>query len=75
MGFGVFIHRDDSVYEDDPARQYQFPAIYYSRAAKCVGDWVVYYEPTKVPASKGYYAVAKVDRIVPDGTAEGCSLP
>jgi putative restriction endonuclease len=71
MGFGVFIHRADSVYEDDPARQYQFPAMYYSRAAKFVGDWVVYYEPTKVRRSKGYYAVAKVDRIVPDPIAEG----
>ena len=36
MGFGVFIHRADSVYEDDPARQYQFPAMYYSRAVRFV---------------------------------------
>ena len=69
MGFGVFIHRADSVYEDDPARQYQFPAMYYSRASKFVGDWVVYYEPTKVRRSKGYYAIAKVADIVPDPTA------
>jgi putative restriction endonuclease len=74
MGFGVFIHRADSVYEDDPARQYQFPAMYYSRAAKFVGDWVVYYEPTKVRGSKGYYAIAKVAGIVPDPAAHGMFL-
>ena len=74
MVFGVFIHRADSVYEDDPARQYQFPAMYYSRAVRFVGDWVVYYEPTKVRRSKGYYAVAKVGSVVPDPTAEGMFL-
>jgi putative restriction endonuclease len=74
MGFGVFIHRADSVYEDDPARQYQFPAMYYSRAAQFVGDWIVYYEPTKVRRTKGYYAIAKVQAIVPDPVAEGMFL-
>ncbi len=71
MAFGVFIHRADSVYEDDPARRYQFPAMYFSRAAKFVGDWIVYYEPTKVRRSKGYYAIAKVKAIEPDETAAG----
>lgn len=74
MGFGVFIHRADSVYEDDPARQYQFPAMYLSRAQQCVGNWIVYYEPTKVRRSKGYYAVARVAQIVADPTAEGMFL-
>lgn len=69
MGFGVFIHRADSIYEDSPAQQYQFPKQYLSRASQCVGDWIVYYEPTKVPHSKGYFAVARVERIVPDPTA------
>ncbi|SMQ70907.1 putative restriction endonuclease [Devosia lucknowensis] len=71
MGFGVFIHRADSVYEDDPARQYQFPAMYLSRATKFIGDWIIYYEPTKVRRSKGYYAVAKVEKIVADPKAQG----
>lgn len=74
MGFGVFIHRADSIYDDSPAQQYQFPAQYLSRVSRCVGDWIVYYEPTKVPASRGYFAVAKVDRVVPDPTAEGMFL-
>lgn len=71
MAFGVFIHRADSAYADEPARRYQFPAMYLSRAAATVGDWIVYYEPTKVPLSKGYYAVARVEAIVPDPTAAG----
>ncbi len=31
MGFGVFIHRTDSIYEDSPAEQYQFPGQYLTR--------------------------------------------
>lgn len=66
MSFGVFIHRADSPYEDSPATQYQFPSQYLSRASAFVGDWIVYYEPTKVPGSRGYYAIARVEQIVPD---------
>lgn len=69
MGFGVFIHRADSPYEDSPATQYQFPKQYLSRVAQCVGDWIVYYEPTKLVGSKGYNAIARVARVVPDPTA------
>jgi putative restriction endonuclease len=68
MAFGVFVHRADSGYQDDPSRQYQFPAMYYSRAKKFEGDWIIYYEPTKVRNSKGYFATAQVQRIVPDPT-------
>ena len=56
MGFGVFIHRADSPYEDSPATQYQFPSQYLSRASDTVGDWIVYYEPRKVRGTRGYYA-------------------
>lgn len=69
MGFGVFIHREDSPYEDSPAIQYQFPKQYLSRVTACIGDWIVYYEPTKVPGSKGYNAIARVAGVVPDPTA------
>lgn len=69
MAFGVFIHRADSIYDDSPAQQYQFPSQYFSRVSKCVGDWIVYYEPTKVALSRGYFAVAKVADVVPDPTA------
>jgi putative restriction endonuclease len=70
MGFGVFIHRADSIYDDSPAERYQFPSQYLSRAEACVGDWIVYYEPRKVAETRGYFAVAKVQQIIPDpGTA------
>lgn len=74
MAFGVFVHRSDSIYDDRPAERYQFPPQYLSRVSKCVGDWIVYYEPSKVPNTKGYFAVAKVEQIVPDPTNEGMYL-
>lgn len=66
MAFGVFIHRSDSIYDDTPAERYQFPKQYLERAEACVGDWIVYYEPRKVANTKGYYAVAKIEQIIPD---------
>ena len=66
MGFGVFIHRSDSIYDDSPAERYQFPGQYLSRATNFVGDWIVYYEPSKVEATRGYFAIAKVQQIIPD---------
>jgi putative restriction endonuclease len=74
VAFGVFIHRADSIYDDSPAQQYQFPHQYLERASACVGDWIIYYEPVKVRNSKGYYAIAKVERIVPDPTASNMYL-
>ena len=58
MGFGVFIHRTDSIYDDSPAEQYQFPSQYLSRAENFVGDWIVYYDPRKVEATRGYFSIA-----------------
>lgn len=72
--FGVFIHRADSIYQDSPAVRYQFPSIYYSRAMACVGGWIIYYEPTKVRNSRGYYALAKVATVVPDPAAPNMFL-
>ncbi|WP_262692625.1 HNH endonuclease [Kordiimonas aestuarii] len=68
MAFGVFIHRADSIYDDRPAERYQFPQSYLARASACVGDWIVYHEPKKVKNTRGYFAVAKVECIVPDPT-------
>jgi putative restriction endonuclease len=66
MGFGVFIHRSDSIYDDSPAEQYQFPGQYLRRVEACVGDWIIYYEPRKVVDTRGYFAIAKVRQIIPD---------
>lgn len=71
MGLGVFIHRSDSIYRDSPAEHYQFPNQYLSRAEACVGHWIIYYEPRKVAETRGYFAVAKVQQVIPDPSSPG----
>lgn len=66
MAFGVFVYRSDSIYEDSPAERYQFPRQYLARVQECVGDWIIYYEPLSVREPRGYFAVARVKRIIPD---------
>ncbi|MGV8938312.1 MAG: HNH endonuclease [Allorhizobium sp.] len=66
MGNGVFIHRLDSIYKDSPAEQYQFPRQYLERVRACIGDWIVYYEPSKVVETRGYFAIARVQKVIPD---------
>ncbi len=39
-----------------------------------VDDWVIYLEPRKVANTKGYFAVAKVQKIIPDPKAPGMHL-
>lgn len=65
MTFGVFMHKDGSIYDDIPEVRYQFPKIYLSRAEQMIGDWIVYREPVKIPQSKGFFPAAKVERIIP----------
>jgi putative restriction endonuclease len=74
MSFGVFIHRADSIYDDSPAERYQFPPQYLDRVKACVGDWIVYYEPRKVTETRGYFAVAKVQRVIADPGVPGMYL-
>lgn len=74
MGFGVFIHRSDSIYDDSPAERYQFPSQYLSRVEPCVGDWIIYYEPRKVAETRGYFAIARVQQIIPDPATSGMYL-
>lgn len=71
MGFGVFIHRADSIYEDSPAERYHFPKQYLGRVQSCLGNWVIYYEPIKIVDTRGYFAIAKVQKIIPDDSSEG----
>jgi putative restriction endonuclease len=74
MGYCVFMLRPDSIYDDNPSEQYQFPKQYLGRAEQAVGDWVVYLEPRKVPASRGYFGIARVMQIIPDPKADGMYL-
>lgn len=64
----------DSIYDDSPEEHYQFPKMYLSRAREAAGDWIVYLEPTKVRNSRGYFAIARVQEIIPDPKAENMFL-
>jgi putative restriction endonuclease len=70
---GVFLHRPDSIYDDHPETRYQFPKQYLGRASQFVGDWIIYYEPVK-GGGRGYYAIARVEKIVPDPATAGMHL-
>lgn len=66
MAHAIFAYRSDSPYDDLPSEYYQFPKQYLRTARETIGDWIAYYEPTKVTATRGYFAVARVLQIVPD---------
>lgn len=66
----VLLHKADSIYEDEPDVVYDFPRSYLKAMREAVGDWVVYYEPVKA-GPRGYFAVARVDRVIPKPGAEG----
>jgi putative restriction endonuclease len=74
MAHCVFMHRSDSSYDDSPAVQYQFPKQYLGPAKAATGDWILYLEPTKVRGSRGYFAIARVQQIMPDPKAAGMFL-
>jgi putative restriction endonuclease len=61
--------RPDSIYDDSPEEQYQFPKQYLGRAQGAAGDWIVYLEPKKVRNSRGYFAIARVQKIIADPKA------
>lgn len=64
MGKLVLLHKADSIYEDQPDAVYDFPKTYLKAVREGVGDWVIYYEPVKA-GPHGYFAVAKVQAVVP----------
>ncbi len=66
MTYCVFMHRSDSIYDDSPAERYQFPKQYLGRSEGSVGDWIIYLEPRKIAATRGYFAIARVQQIIPD---------
>jgi putative restriction endonuclease len=70
---GVFVIGSHSIYADEPERFYRFPPRWMRNAAQVVGNWIIYQEPRRA-GPRGYYAVAKVERIVPDPTQDGMFL-
>lgn len=66
----ILLHRADSIYDDEPDRFYDFPRQYLKAIEEGVGDWVIYYEPVKA-GLRGYFATAKIDRVLPKPGAPG----
>ena len=62
---GVFVTGVYSPYGDDPPRFYRFPTQWLNAAQRVVGNWIVYQEPRRA-GGRGYFAVGKVETIVPD---------
>lgn len=60
----VLMHKADSIYEDEPDVQYDFPKSYLKAVQEGIGDGVIYYEPVKA-GPRGYFAAARIERIVP----------
>lgn len=69
MSKGVFVVGSHSIYEDEPDRFYRFPPRWLRAASAVVGNWIIYQEPRRA-GQRGYYAVAKVERIVRDPANE-----
>lgn len=66
----VLLHKAESIYDDEPDARYDFPRQYLKAVEEGVGDWVVYYEPTKA-GPRGYFAVAKIAAVIPKPGEEG----
>ncbi len=37
----------------------------------CIGDWIIYYEPRKLKGTRGYYAIARLQQVIPDPADSG----
>ena len=70
---GIFTTRPDTDYDDDVVKRYHFPNRYLREARKCIGDWIVYYEPRRGGGRQGYVAVARVSHIATDPVDAGSS--
>ncbi|NBD30012.1 MAG: HNH endonuclease [Alphaproteobacteria bacterium] len=66
----VLLHKADSIYEDELGVVYDFPRSYLKAAQEAIGDWIVYYEPVKA-GPRGYFAVAKIQQVIPKPGVEG----
>jgi putative restriction endonuclease len=73
MAKAVFTIRANSIYDDLPEQQYHFPKIYLRVVSAAVGDWILYYVPSKesvghwgIGAIQAYVAAAYISHITPD---------
>lgn len=66
----VLLHKADSIYDDEPDVVYDFPRPYLKAVEEAVGDWIVYYEPSKA-GPRGYFAVARISEVIPKPGVDG----
>ncbi len=66
MAHAVLTTRADSIYDDLPEVRYHFPSTYLNVAQRAVGDWILYYEPRRGQGRQSYFAIARVEMVVPD---------
>lgn len=66
----VLMHKAESIYGDEPDAVYDFPRSYLKAVSEAVGDWIIYYEPVKA-GPRGYFAAARIARVIPKPGAEG----
>lgn len=75
MAKAVFTIRANSIYDDLPEQQYHFPKTYLRVANAAVGDWILYYVPSKesvrhwgIGAVQAYVAAALISHVTEDST-------
>ena len=73
MSKAVFTTKVDSTYNDLPEVHYHFPKMYLRVAEATIGDWIVYYEPSRTSEDRrsrggrlSYFATARVLSIEKD---------
>lgn len=69
----VFDTRPGSGYIDT-VDSYQFPARYLREATAAIGDWVVFYEPSRAGGRRAYVAAACLASVMVDPTRAGHHL-
>jgi putative restriction endonuclease len=70
MANAVFVHKPNSIYDDQPDKHYHFPKIYLSRVEKTVGDRIVYYGPIIGESGRFYTSLARIIGIRKDASRE-----
>ncbi len=77
MSKAVFTTKVDTTYDDLPEVHYHFPKRYLRVAQAAIGDWIVYYEPSRSSGDRNsrggrlsYFATAKVKFIKNDPERE-----
>ena len=70
---GVLVTGTHSIYADQPKDFYRFPPNNLPAVQRMIGQWIVYLEPRRA-GGRGYFAVARIEKIEPDPATPGMHL-